>query len=88
MQFFKLNLTAFVDYMCDLNKKDLEPSPIAQSVASPTADPDVTLLILAWPHTFVEIDHHCHHPSSADLKRVVVLSVTSENMCTKYWLTD
>ena len=31
--------------------------PIAQSVASPTADPGIVSLILARSHTFVEIDH-------------------------------
>ena len=30
---------------------------VAQSVGSLTADPEVTSLIPAWSHTFVEIDH-------------------------------
>ena len=31
--------------------------PVAQSVVSPIADPGVVSSILAWSHTFVEIDH-------------------------------
>ena len=30
---------------------------LAQSVASPIADPDVQSSIPIWPHTFVEIDY-------------------------------
>ena len=56
----------------------------------PTADPGVTGLIPAWPHTFVEIDYEI-------ISMVILLpgliqeglvSVTSESMCMKYWLTD
>ena len=32
------------------------PGPIAQSVASLTADPGVAISIRAWSHTFVDID--------------------------------
>ena len=35
----------------------LVPGPIAQSVASPTADPGIMSLISAWSHTYVEIGH-------------------------------
>ena len=34
-----------------------KPGPIAQSVASPTADPGVGSSILARSHNFMEIDH-------------------------------
>ena len=33
------------------------PGPAAQLVASPTADPGVASLILAWSHTFEGIHH-------------------------------
>ena len=32
------------------------PRPVAQSVASQTADPRIVGLILVWAHTFLEID--------------------------------
>ena len=52
-----------------------------------TADPGVTISIPAWPYTFAEIDHEIIPTAillpSTDLRRVV----TSQNMCTKYWLT-
>ena len=52
------------------------PSRIAQSVTCLTADPGVTSLILARPHTFVEIDHEIISMAillpSADSRRVVV----------------
>ena len=54
-----------------------------------TADPEVVNSILAWPHTFLEIDH--------GLLSVVILlclliqeellSVTSKIIYTEYWLT-
>ena len=53
------------------------PGPIAQSVASP-----------AWPHTFMDIDHEIF--STVILLPLIqeeLLSVTSESMCTEYWLT-
>ena len=62
--------------------------PIAQSVASPTADPGVTSLIIAWSHTFMEID--CEIISMVMLLPLIqegLLSVTSRTMCMKYWLT-
>ena len=46
---------------------------VAQSVASPTAEPGVVSLILAWYHNFVEINHeiYAHSPLSAYSRRVV-----------------
>ena len=34
-----------------------KPGLVVQLVASPPADPGVVSLILAWSHTFMEIDH-------------------------------
>ena len=58
--------------------------------ASQTADPGVASLIPVWSHTFMEIDHEIIStvillPSAESFKKD--LSVTSESMCTKYWLT-
>ena len=53
-----------------------------------TADPGVASLILAWYQTLVEIDHEII--SKAILLPLIqegLLSVTSESMCTKSWLT-
>ena len=51
-----------------------------------TADPGVASSILARSHTFVEID--CEIISMVILlPSAESLSVTSESMCTKYWLT-
>ena len=47
------------------------PGSIAQSVASPAADPGVASSIPAWSNTFVEIDHG-HSPPGTDSRRVVV----------------
>ena len=52
------------------------------------ADPGVVNLIPAWPHTFGEIDHKIF--STVILLPLIQegsLSVTSESMCTEYWLT-
>ena len=75
--------------------KDI-PGSVAQSVtclatdASLTANPGVASLILARSHTFVEIDHEIISMFilliSTDSFQEE-LSVTSESMCTKYWLT-
>ena len=73
------------------------PGRIAQSVAgletdaSLTADPGNASLLRARSHTFVEIDHGIIStvillPSAESFKKGC-LSVTSESMCTKYWLT-
>ena len=59
-----------------------------QSIVSPIADPGVMSLIPVWPHTLMEIDHEVL--STAILLLLIqegLLSVTSESMCTKYWLT-
>ena len=55
-------------------------------------DPGVTSSIPARSHTFVEIDHEIISmvillPSAESFKKGCLLSVTSESMCTKYWLT-
>ena len=74
-----------------------EPGRVAQSVtclatdASLTADPGVASSTPARSHTFVEIDHEIISkvillPSAESFKKGC-LSVTSESMCTKYWLT-
>ena len=71
---------------------------VAQSVtclatdACLTADPGVTSSIPARYHTFVEIDHEIIStvillPSADLFKKGCCLSVTSESMCTNYWLT-
>ena len=68
------------------------PGRVAQSVtclatdACLTADPGVASSIPARSHTFVEIDHEIVStvillPSAESFK------VTSESMCTNYWLT-
>ena len=72
------------------------PGRVAQSVtclatdACLTADPGVASSIPARYHTFVEIDHEIISTvillPSADIQEGL-LSVTSESMCTNYWLT-
>ena len=66
-----------------------EPGGVTQSVTCLTADPEVTSLFQARSYTFVEIDHEIISTvillPSADARRVA--AVTSEGMCTKYWLT-
>ena len=62
--------------------------PVAQSVASPTADIGAVSSIPARSHTFVEIDHEII--SMVILLLLIqerLLSVTSKSMCMKYWLT-
>ena len=70
------------------------PGRIAQSVtclatdANLTADPGSR--VRSRSHTFVEIDHEIIStviplPSAESFKKG--LAVTSESMCTKYWLT-
>ena len=65
------------------------PGPLAQSVASPTADPSILSSIPARSHTFMEIDHVIISTVFLllPLIREGLLSVTSESMYTKYWLT-
>ena len=74
-----------------------EPGRVAQSVtclatdACLTADPGVASSIPVRSHTFVEIDHEIISTvillPSADFIQEGLLSVTSESMCTNYWLT-
>ena len=60
-----------------------------QSVTCPaadmclTADPGVASSVPAQSHIFVEIDHKIISTAI----QVGLLSVTSESICTKYWLT-
>ena len=70
------------------------PGRIAQSVMCLTADmclianPGVVSLILALSHTFEEIMKYFLLPfSSLPLIQEGLLSVTSESMCMKNWLT-
>ena len=72
------------------------PGRVAQSVtclatdASLTADPGVASSIPARYHTFVEIDHEIISTAFSSLPLIIqegLLSVTSESMCTNYWLT-
>ena len=77
------------------------PGRVEQSVtclaidACLTADPGVPSSIPARSHTFVEIDHEIIStvillPSTESLKKgccQLQAKVTSESMCTKYWLT-
>ena len=60
-----------------------------QLVTSLTADPGVARSIPARSHTFPEIDYVLISPVILLLPLIQegLLSVTSENMCTKYWLT-
>ena len=66
----------------------LYPAALAQSVICLTADPGVASSIPARSHTFMEIDHEIISTlfSSLSLIQEGLLSVTSEGMCTKYWL--
>ena len=65
------------------------PGPIAQSVASLTADPGIASLTPDRSHSFVEIGHEIISTAILLLRLIQEegLSVTSESMCTKYWLT-
>ena len=59
-----------------------------QLEASLIADPGVVGLIPAGPHILVGIDHNIL--SMVSLLLLIqegLLSVTSESMCTEYWLT-
>ena len=63
--------------------------PVAQSVASLIADLGLVSSISAQPSTFVEIDHEIFSTAILLLPLIQegLLSVTSESMCTEYWLT-
>ena len=77
-------------------KGEGHPGRVAQSVtclatdACLTAIPGVTSSIPARSHTFVEIDHEIISTvillPSADIQEGL-LSVTSESICTNYWLS-
>ena len=62
---------------------------VALSVASQTTDLRVASSIPAWSHTFLETDHEIISIIILILLLIQegLLSVTSESMCTKYWLT-
>ena len=65
---------------------------VAQSVTCLATDPGVASTIPARSHTFVEIDHEIIStiillPSAESFKKAGLLSVTSESMCMKNWLT-
>ena len=67
---------------------DIKPGLIAQSVACQTADPGVASSVPAWSHTFTKIGHEII--STVILFLLIqegLLSVISESMCAKYWLT-
>ena len=61
----------------------------AVGIVSQAADSGVTSSILAWSHTFVEIDHEIISTDiiPLPLNQGGLLSVTSESMCTMYWLS-
>ena len=66
------------------------------TIANLTADPGVASSIPAWSHTFVEVGHEIIStvillPSVIPLNHYELqglLSVTSESMCTNYWITS
>ena len=64
------------------------PGRVAQSVTCLTVDPGIAILIPARSHSFVEIDHEiiCSAILLLPLNQEGFLSVTSESVCTKYWL--
>ena len=63
---------------------------VVQLVTFPTADVVVASSILARSHTFVEIDHEIIPIDILllPLNHERFLSVASESMCKKYWLTS
>ena len=67
----------------------IHTGPVAQSVARPIANPGVESLILTQSHTFGEIDHEIFSMVILLLPQIKeeLVSVTSESMCRKYWLT-
>ena len=82
---------------CDYLVKPILPDRVAQSVtclatdACLTANTGVASSIPVRSHTFVEIDREIISTvillPSADFIQEGLLSVTSESMCTNYWLT-
>ena len=67
----------------------LIPGPISQSVKSETADQGILGSILAQSHSFVEIDLKINSMVILllPLIQIALLSVTSESMSMKYWVT-
>ena len=59
------------------------PDPIAQSVSSPTADAGGASSILVRSHTFIETNREILSTVNFSFR---CLSLTSEHMCTQYWL--
>ena len=67
-----------------------QPVTCLATDVSLTADPGVGSSIPIRSHTFVEIDHEIISSHSPPFCRIIqegLLSVTSESMCLKYWLT-
>ena len=64
------------------------PGPIAQLVVNLIADLGVTSLVPSGPLAFMEIDHEIISTVILLLPLIQegLLSVTSEIMCTEYWL--
>ena len=62
---------------------------VAQSVVISIADPGAVSWIPAWSHTFVEIEHEIIYAAILLLSLIQegLVSVPSEVMCMKYWLT-
>ena len=98
-----ISLIAIIKYKVVLNLTEqwenistAIPGCVVQSVTSLTAntcltaDPGVTISIPARTHTFMEIDHEILSKviTSLRLFQEGLLSVTSESMSTKYWLTS
>ena len=77
------------------NQTNYRTGRVAQSVtcrATDATDPGVASSIPARSHTFVEIDHEIISmvillPFAECIIQEGLLSVTSESICTKYWLT-
>ena len=68
-----------------MDEKSVDPE---QQVASLIAEPGVKSLILSWCHTSMEINHEIISTVILLLPLIQEgLSVTSESMCSKYWLT-
>ena len=66
--------------LCNVTSQHIQelllPGPVAQSVASPTADPGVASSIPARSQTFVEIDHEIISMV------ILLLLLIQEGLCT------
>ena len=82
-------ISELADYIFSIRYKPGEQGPLAQLVTRLIADPGVFSLIPTQSYILLEIDHEII--SIVILLPMLfqerVLSVTSESMCTKYWLT-